>query len=129
MKERLLERLREVLRALLDAAGDSGPLPEFSLEVPKRADHGDFACNAAMLLAKRLKQPPRAIAERLAAELGDAGELVARTEIAGPGFLNLWLAETRWQDLLRLVLERGPQFGASTLGSGRRVVGWKIPPN
>jgi len=121
MKERLLERLREVLRALLDAAGDSGPLPEFSLEVPKRADHGDFACNAAMLLAKRLKQPPRAIAERLAAELGDAGELVARTEIAGPGFLNLWLAETRWQDLLRLVLERGPQFGASTLGSGRRV--------
>ncbi len=89
MKERLLERLRLAIRQLLDAAGDSGPLPEFALDVPKRADHGDFACNAAMLVAKRLREPPRAIAERLAAELGEAGGLVARSEIAGPGFLNL----------------------------------------
>jgi len=121
MKERLLGQLRKALRHLLDAAGDLSPLPDFTLDVPKRADHGDFACNAAMLVAKRLREPPRAIAERLAAELGDAGGLVARSEIAGPCFLNLWLAETRWQELVRLVLELGPGFGRSESGGGRRV--------
>ena len=65
MKDALIEQFCAALRVLLDEASDTDPLPEFSLEVPRQADHGDFACNAAMLLAKRLGKPPRAIAQRL----------------------------------------------------------------
>ncbi len=121
MRERLFERLRAALRALLDAAGDDGPLPEFALEVSRSPEHGDFACNAAMLLAKRLRQPPRAIAERLLETLGDADGLVERAEVAGPGFLNLWLSGERWHELLRRVLELGPRYGHSKAGAGVRV--------
>ena len=69
MRERLLEHLRSALRGLLDACDDAGDLPEFALEVSRSPEHGDFACNAAMVLAKRLRKPPRALAERIAAAI------------------------------------------------------------
>jgi arginyl-tRNA synthetase len=121
MRERLLEHLRSALRSLLDACDDAGELPEFALEVSRHPDHGDFACNAALLLAKRLRQPPRAIAERLVSALGDAQGLIERAEVAGPGFVNLWLSGARWHDLLREVLELGPRYGHSKAGDGIRV--------
>ncbi len=121
MRERLLGDLRSALRGLLDACDDAGELPEFALEVSRNPDHGDFACNAALLLAKRLGQPPRAIAERLVSELGDAQGLIERAEVAGPGFVNLWLSGARWHDLLREVLELGPRYGHSKAGDGTRV--------
>jgi arginyl-tRNA synthetase len=121
VRERLVEHFRDALRQLLEAAGDSGELPEFALELPRSADHGDFACNAAMLLARRLRRPPREIAERLVEQLGDAGGLVAKAEVAGPGFVNVWLVGDRWHELLRRVLELGPRYGHSKTGDGRRV--------
>ncbi|MEE8508153.1 MAG: arginine--tRNA ligase [Myxococcota bacterium] len=121
MRERLAEQLRRAVRGLLDASADGGELPDFALEAPRNPDHGDFACNAALLLAKRLGQPPRAIAERLLAELGDAAGLIERAEVAGPGFVNIWLAGERWRELLRRVLEEGARFGHAELGGGRRV--------
>jgi arginyl-tRNA synthetase len=121
MKERLHAALSRALRRLLDAAGDAGEAPAFALETSREAAHGDFACNAALLLAKRLGRPPREIAQRLAAELGDGDGLVERAEIAGPGFLNLWLRGERWHDVLRRILEAGPRFGTSDLGKGERV--------
>jgi len=123
MKEALHEHVRAAVRSLLDASGGSGEgdPPVFTLEVPRSPDHGDFACNAAMVLAKRLGRPPREIAAELVEALGDAGGLVARAEIAGPGFVNLWLAESRWQGLLRAILEAGPTYGTSDAGAGRRV--------
>jgi arginyl-tRNA synthetase len=107
--------------ALLEAAGDADPPPDFALEVSRSPEHGDFACNAAMLLVKRLRQPPRAIAEGLLEALGDAGGLVARAEVAGPGFLNLWLSGEHWHELLRQVLELGSRYGHSKAGAGTRV--------
>jgi arginyl-tRNA synthetase len=121
MKERLLEALRSALRRLLDEAGDAGAPPDFALEVPRNPEHGDFACNAALVLAKRLGRPPRAVAERLRTLLGDAGGLVAGAEIAGPGFLNLRLAERGWHDVLRSLLVAGETFGRSGVGAGRKV--------
>ena len=121
MKERLQARFESALRALLDEAGDAGAPPDFALETPRAAEHGDFACNAAMLLAKRLRRPPRALAERLVELLGDAGGLVARAAVAGPGFVNVWLRESRWQQLLHEILERGPAFGTHSSGGGARV--------
>jgi arginyl-tRNA synthetase len=121
VRERLIEHFQRVVRSLLDAAGDAGELPEFALETSRSPEHGDFACNAALLLAKRLRRPPRAIAEEIAALVSDAGGLVERVEVAGPGFVNVWLAGARWRDVLRMVLEQGSRYGRSDAGRGERV--------
>ena len=104
MREPLLEQFRAALRALLAEAGDDGPLPEFALETPRNPEHGDFACNAAMLLAKRLRKAPREIGEQLVSQLEATPGPIERIELAGPGFVNVWLAGSRWQELLRTVL-------------------------
>jgi arginyl-tRNA synthetase len=121
VKDDLHEQIRGALRALLDAAGDAGPLPEFALDPPRQAEHGDFACNAAMVLAKRLAAPPREIAASLIERLGDAGGLVDRAEVAGPGFVNLWLGGGQWQGLLRDILAAGSRYGSSDEGKHTRV--------
>ncbi len=110
-----LEELRAALlsaaAALRGAAGE--PTAQPKLERPKRAGQGDYSTNAAMLLAPVLGSPPRAIAERLGAELERRlGEQVARSEIAGPGFLNLTLSDGWHARALRSVLAAGERFGA-----------------
>ncbi len=121
MRERLNQQLRVVVQTLVEEAGSPGPLPDFALEVPRDERHGDFACNAAMLLAKRLRQSPRVIAERIASRLAEVSDLVERVEVAGPGFVNVWLSGSRWHDLLHRVLEAGPRYGHADLGKGQRV--------
>lgn len=128
MKEALRDRLEEVLRALLASAGDSDPLPDFAIEVPRQKEHGDFSCNAAMLLAKRLRRKPREIAEDLRERLGDGGGLVASVEVAGPGFLNVRLAESGWQDLLHEIIEAGPRYGQSCSAEARAAGADGRPP-
>lgn len=121
MKERLREALGRCVRELLDAAGDADPAPVFQLETPRDPQHGDFACNAAMLLGKRLRRPPRQVAEELVAKLGDAGGLVTHVEVAGPGFLNLRLAGDAWQRALAELVRAGSRFGTSAVGQGARI--------
>jgi arginyl-tRNA synthetase len=120
MRAALQQHPRDLVQGLLEEAGAPGPAPDFTLEAPRSAEHGDFACNAAMLLAKPLRQPPRAIAERLAERLAASG-LVACAEVAGPGFVNIWLSESRWRSLLQSVLAAGAHFGESQTGAGQRV--------
>jgi arginyl-tRNA synthetase len=119
VRKRLKQAIGVAVQALLDDAGDEGELPAFVVEAPRQADHGDFACNAPMLLAKRLRRSPRQIADDLVARLGDADGLVARAEVAGPGFVNLWLAGDRWRDVLRDILAAGPAYGRSDVGKDR----------
>jgi arginyl-tRNA synthetase len=121
MRAALQQHLADLVQDLLDEAGFEGPPPDFTLEAPRREEHGDFACNAAMLLAKSLRQPPRAIAERLAERLTAKGGLVSRVEVAGPGFVNIWLAESRWRSLLQSALVAGGRYGESATGAGQRV--------
>ncbi len=113
MKEALRAKVEEALRALLAAAGDVDPLPDFAIEVPRQKEHGDFSCNAAMLLAKRLGRKPRELAVELQERLGDAGGLIVRAEVAGPGFLNVVLASAGWQDRIHEILSAGACFGRS----------------
>ncbi|MDX1649901.1 MAG: arginine--tRNA ligase, partial [Myxococcota bacterium] len=121
MRDRLLDEIRAAVGRLLAEAGDEGPVPDVTVEVPRQKEHGDFATNAAMLLAKRLRRPPREIAAALIDALGKAGGLVARAEVAGPGFVNLWLSDARWQALVERILREDERYGASTPGEGRRV--------
>jgi arginyl-tRNA synthetase len=121
MRSRLHENIRAAVERLIaEAASDASP-PDFSLEVPRNPEHGDFACNAALLLAKPLRRPPRQVAERLLELLGVGEGMIARAEVAGPGFINVWLRDERWQDLLGSVLAQGRRYGRSQLGAGQQV--------
>ena len=89
---------------------------------PKTPEHGDFASNAALLMAKAMGRPPREVAELLKDELGDGGGALERAEIAGPGFLNVFLSRARWRDSIARVLREGASFGRSPGGAGSEVM-------
>ncbi len=114
MKEKLREKIELALRTLLDAVDDSDSLPDFVIEVPRQKEHGDFSCNAAMLLAKRLRKNPREIAEDLKSRLAESGGLIASLEVAGPGFLNIKLVDSGWHELLHDVIEGGARYGRTS---------------
>ena len=110
-----LEQLHDVVRdsAAALAGGGCAVARAVKLERPPRRDMGDYATNAALLLAPRLELPPRAVAEKLAVELAQRlGGGLDRTEVAGPGFLNLYLSGRWFADALAGVLAAGTRFGA-----------------
>ena len=121
MREDLVKQIERALAGLLEESGDSAPMPEVTLEVPRQPEHGDFACNLAMGLAKRLRQSPRAIAEDLAARIGDAGGLLVETEVAGPGFLNMRIGPAAWQALVGTIIAAGAAYGRSDAGEGQKL--------
>jgi len=90
------------------------------LERPKQASHGDFACNVAMQLAKALKRNPREVAQSILASL-PASDLVEKTEIAGPGFINIFLKPAAWQNVALQTLQAGEEYGRSGVGQGKKV--------
>jgi arginyl-tRNA synthetase len=90
------------------------------LSRPKQADHGDYASNLAMKLAKHLHQNPRELAQTLIKALPESPWL-EKTEVAGNGFINLFLKNTAKQQFLHTVLQAGEQFGQSSLGAGKTV--------
>jgi arginyl-tRNA synthetase len=95
----------------------NGKLSAPRLDRPKKADFGDYSSNAAMLLAPTLGEQPRAVAERLGDALGERlGESVERVEVAGPGFLNLFMADRWYLEALAGMLEAGEEFGQGEAG-------------
>jgi arginyl-tRNA synthetase len=106
------------LRAAVERAaaelreGDGAPGAPPTLERPKKAEFGDYSTNAALLLAPVLGASPREIAERLGAALADElGPRLERAEVAGPGFLNLFLSDAWYREALGDVLAAGDRFG------------------
>jgi len=94
---------------------------EFVLERPRDAGHGDLATNLAMVLARRERANPRKIAERVLEELHLPPQFISKTEIAGPGFINFWLAETELSAAHRRILSEGADYGRATWGAGLKV--------
>lgn len=93
----------------------------FVLERPREAGHGDLATNLAMVLAKPLRSNPRVLAERILSELNLPAGVITRAEIAGPGFINFWLADAELAGAVREIIEQGGRYGRSTAAAGRRV--------
>jgi arginyl-tRNA synthetase len=119
------EQLRaEVLAAAVALAGEGMSLrQEIALERPPRAELGDYSTNAALLLAPGLGEPPREVAQRLGAELEQRlGANLERFEVAGPGFLNLFLHPRWFAAALREVLEAGEAFGAGGTAEPERIL-------
>jgi arginyl-tRNA synthetase len=121
----LKARLHGAIEAALEALSARGELPagirvDYQIEVPKHASHGDFSTNAALLLAKPSRRAPRELAALLAAELAGA-PLLARVDVAGPGFVNFVLADTEVFEVLAVVQASSGAYGRSGVGAGRRV--------
>jgi arginyl-tRNA synthetase len=111
----------EAATALRNGAG--GAPAQLKLERPKHAGLGDYSTNAAMLLAPSLKLAPRVIAERLADELqARLGDDLDRTEVAGPGFLNIFLTDRWHRRTLAQIAGAGTRFGAGGAQTPERVL-------
>ncbi|MBI3069385.1 MAG: arginine--tRNA ligase [Betaproteobacteria bacterium] len=112
--------LTELLAAALHETGLPPGEVNIVLERPKHAGHGDYACNVALQLGKLVGLPPRAVATKITAAL-PASPLVAKTEIAGPGFINIFLnADTKRATIPR-ILAAGADFGRCALGRDQKV--------
>ncbi len=91
-----------------------------TVEPPRDPSHGDLATNVAMVLAKPAGKPPRVIAELVATELRTIAG-VAEVSIAGPGFINLRLDASTWQQQLAIILDAGADYGRSTMGANSHI--------
>ena len=95
------------------------------VEFGRDSAHGDLTTPVAMRLAKKTHENPRKVAEQIAAAIRDAGEALAgsveRVEVAGPGFINIFLSRACWLALIRRILAEGPRYGRSNVGNRRKV--------
>ena len=121
MKAHLTELLTTAAKTIVQNNG-SPDLDNLTilLERPKSADHGDFATNLALVLAKPLKQNPRAIATQIIEAL-PASEFIAKTEIAGAGFINFFLNAQSQQIVVKEVLASGKNYGRNNVGNKQKV--------
>ncbi|HZA91264.1 MAG TPA: arginine--tRNA ligase [Gemmatimonadales bacterium] len=113
------EALRAELMRVASRLGADGI--DFVLERPRDAGHGDLATNLAMVLAKRERTNPRKTAERVLQEIHLPPELIQKTEIAGPGFINFWLAGDQLAAVHQRILSEGASYGRSHAGQGLSV--------
>ncbi len=119
--------LREAITETLQTLGF--PECDFAIEHPKLLDHGDYACNVAMVLSKQVGQSPRAIAEQLLAKLDGQIEYVDLIDIAGPGFLNFYLSRDFFSAEAVRVLQLGDAWGKNDCWSNKKVVVEYTDPN
>ncbi|TCO82679.1 arginyl-tRNA synthetase [Plasticicumulans lactativorans] len=118
MKTLLARLVTEALAALAQAGTLPADVhPEVQIERTRERAHGDFATNVAMTLAKVARRKPRELAEALVAAL-PAHPQLARVEIAGPGFINFFMAPAAWQAVIATVLDQGSAYGRSNAGGG-----------
>ena len=121
MKDLLRQQIGDALQACFNNNTlHSGVVPEVQIEVPGNPDHGDFASNLAMTMARAEKKSPRQIAEALVSALEDC-DFLSKVEIAGPGFINFTLAPACWYEVLDAITEKGADYGIVQAGQGHKV--------
>lgn len=123
-RQAALDEARRLLAAAAQAAMDAGELPQaelpaFIVEVPADTKNGDIASNLAMAGARTWRKAPRMIAEALTAHLQLENTVFERAEVAGPGFINLFLAPSFWAGVV-LAACSNPEYGRTDHGKGQR---------
>jgi arginyl-tRNA synthetase len=122
MKEQLRACiLKGIEGCFADGTLASGQIPALTVEKPAHPEHGDFATNVAMQMAKPERKSPRAIAEIIVNKLAGSSELIERLEIAGPGFINFFIKESAWRSTLSVIDREGENYGKSKVGAGKKV--------
>ena len=119
--------IKEIILAAARKTMEKGELPlaeltPFSIEKPADSSHGDYALNCAMAWSKIFRNAPRKIAEALMANADFDGSYIERFEIAGPGFINLFLSERYYCDIILDVINKGDNYGRSDVGTGKSAL-------
>jgi len=122
IKSNLKQIVREAAqRAHAEGQLPSAAIPEVEIEEPKNETHGDFSTNLAMIMAKVQQMPPRKIAEILQPRLEAAAGWILKTDIAGPGFINFFIAPGAWGPVLTTIHAANGRYGASAIGRGQKI--------
>lgn len=128
---KIVSKTEDTLRNIIEnaiksaiACGDliEADIPDFIIEKPANKANGDFSSNAAMAGARAFKKAPRMIAEAIVDKIDLAETLFEKVEIAGPGFLNFYLSQRYYAEILKDVFARGDDYGKSDFGQGKRVL-------
>lgn len=119
----LREKLMQSVAAAI-AAGDlpEAEIPQFNIEIPANKDNGDYSSNIAMASARAFRKAPAMIADAIVKHIDLSDTLFERVEIAGPGFLNFFLSQSYYSEILKDVFACGDDYGRSDYGQGKRVV-------
>ena len=120
-------QVSEVIMEALGRLTGSGkipaePLPPFQVTIPADSSHGDFSANVALVSAKTLKSNPRAVAQMIAEAAELAGTAFDKVEVAGPGFLNFFVGNVWFADVVRNAVKLGRDYGKTDLGKGKRML-------
>lgn len=131
IQEQMKEKITSAIVSAFEQAQEVGTLPKaeselnlkemIKLEVPKDKQHGDFACNIAMVLAKALKSAPRAIAEAIVSLIPTGGD-IEKIEVAGAGFINFYLSSNWLYETMNQIEVQGENYGRIDLGKGKKVM-------
>jgi arginyl-tRNA synthetase len=120
------QTITEILLEALKRAKEKGELkletqPVITLETPKEKNHGDISSTFALSMSKLEGKPPRKIAEIILANIQDEEGIIAKTEIAGPGFINFFLKQDRWSRTLFDIDDQAHEYGLKDIGKGEKV--------
>ena len=110
------------LSAIEDKTLDQAELTDFAIEVPANRTHGDYAVNAAMVWSKLFRKAPRQIAEAIMSHANLSGSYIEKYEIAGPGFINLFLSQKYYADIVADVIDKKENYGKSNFGDGKKIL-------
>lgn len=126
VKETQLELRRKIIDALGRAVANeelpAEPIPDFIIERPSNSANGDFSTNVAMAGARAFRKAPRAIAESIVNHLDLENSLFDKAEIAGPGFINFFLSQQYYTEILKDIADKGEDYGKSDFGKGKKVL-------
>lgn len=119
------EKIRILVQAAIENLQADGTLPgsvgqQIQITRTKNKDHGDFACNVAMSLARVARRAPREIAQAIVQQLPDSSD-IDKVQIAGPGFINFYLRKGAYLSIVKDILTQGAHFGESQIGNNKRV--------
>ncbi len=124
VKSKIAEQVKLAAKKAMDAGElpEVDELPAFSIDVPADRAHGDYALNAAMVWSRTFKCAPIKIAQAVLkyADLNEA--YVDKADIAGPGFINMFLSEKFYSNVVYDVINKGENYGRSDIGKGKKVI-------
>lgn len=126
----IVNKVQDDLRKIVEAAAASvaekggfaaAPTAKFNVEVPADRANGDFSTNAAMAWARELRNAPRKIADAIVPEMKLEDTYFERVEVAGPGFINFYLSDRYYADILKDIRAKGKDYGCSDYGKGKKI--------
>lgn len=123
VRNQLFDVINKAVAKLVES-GDlpAGEMREYKTEVPADRQNGDFSANVAMVNSKVWSMPPRKSAELIAGKIDLAGTYFENVTVAGPGFMNFYLSDRYYSDILTDILKKGDEYGKSDFGKGEKVL-------